>query len=113
MTALSKIQSAGFVLSLVNGNLNVTPTKTELTDTQRTFIKSHKDEIMTELKNENNSAVVSCGATVKWLEIPDPEPNELTVTCYTPNGKPIKVQANDEAHAAYLIRTNPKPQEIK
>lgn len=49
MTALSKIQSAGFVVSIVNGNLNVTPTKTELTDTQRTFIKSHKSEIIKQL----------------------------------------------------------------
>ena len=49
MTALSKIQSAGFVLALVNGNLNVTPTKTKLTDTQRTFIKSHKSEIIKQL----------------------------------------------------------------
>ena len=49
MTELSKIQSAGFVLVLVNGNLNVTPTKTKLTDIQRTFIKSHKSEIIKQL----------------------------------------------------------------
>ena len=103
------------------------------------------------VKNENNSAVVSCGkcqhfksnnqhgrgagycliggafgswsesphqctqfdAAVKWVELPDPKPDALTVTCYTPNGKPIKVQARDPEHASYLIRTNPKPQEIK
>jgi hypothetical protein len=49
MTALSKIQTAGFMLALVNGKLNVTPTKTALTDTQRIFIKSHKDEIVKQL----------------------------------------------------------------
>ncbi len=49
MTALSKIQSAGFVLALVNGKLNVTPTKAALTDTQRIFIKSNKSEIIKQL----------------------------------------------------------------
>jgi len=51
-------------------------------------------------------------AAVKWVEMPDPKPDALTVICYTPNGKPIKVQARDPEHASYLIRMNPK-QEIK
>ena len=51
MTALSKIQSAGFVVSIVNGNLNVTPTKTELTDTQRTFINKVDPIVQTIFKS--------------------------------------------------------------
>ncbi len=51
-------------------------------------------------------------AAVKWVELPDPKPDALTVTCYTPNGKPIKVQARYPEHASYLIRTNPKPQDL-
>jgi hypothetical protein len=51
MGALSKIQSAGFVVSLVGGNLSVTPTKIDLTDTQRTFIKKHKQAIIRQLSN--------------------------------------------------------------
>ncbi len=50
-------------------------------------------------------------AAVKWLEIPDPEPNEPTVICYTPNGKPIEVQARDPEHAAWLQRINPQPKQ--
>ena len=48
MSALLKIQSAGFDVALVNGNLNITPTKTELTDAQRIFIKKNKTEIVKE-----------------------------------------------------------------
>ena len=65
------------------------------------------------LWSESTHQCIQFGAVVKWVEIPDPEPNELTVTCYTPNGKPIKVQARDEAHAAYLIRMNPKQEKLK
>jgi phage/plasmid primase-like uncharacterized protein len=36
----------------------------------------------------------------------------LTVICFTPNGKPIKVQASSGEHAEYLQRMNSKPKEI-
>lgn len=49
MSALSKIESAGFVVALVDGGLDVTPTKTALTDSQRAYIKSHKQEIIKQL----------------------------------------------------------------
>ncbi|MEI6334300.1 MAG: hypothetical protein WCS87_07050 [Methylococcaceae bacterium] len=149
MSALTKIKNAGFAVKLEGDSFKIIPSS-KLTTTQRDFLKSHKAEILTELKNENNSAVVSCGkcqhfkshnehgrgagycliggayglwsesthqctqydAAVKCVEMPDPKPDALTVICYTPNGKPIKVQARNEAHAAYLIRMNPK-QEIK
>ena len=52
MTALSKIQSAGFILLLVDDRLDVTPTKQPLTDTQREYIREHKAEIIAELKAE-------------------------------------------------------------
>lgn len=33
----------------------------------------------------------------------------LIVTCYTPAGNPIEVQARNADHAAWLLRMNPKP----
>lgn len=33
----------------------------------------------------------------------------LTVTCYTPNGQSIEVEARDPEHSLWLKRTNPKP----
>ncbi|WP_262965837.1 hypothetical protein [Methylobacter psychrophilus] len=39
--------------------------------------------------------------------------NALTVICFTPNGKPLKVQASSTEHAEYLQRMNSKPEEIK
>jgi len=33
----------------------------------------------------------------------------ISVTCYTPNGDPIQLEARDEEHTAWLKRTNPKP----
>ena len=37
------------------------------------------------------------------------ENNNAAVICYTPNGKPIEVQARDPEHAAWLQRMNPHP----
>ncbi|MGZ8914382.1 MAG: hypothetical protein ACXW1Z_14890 [Methylobacter sp.] len=33
----------------------------------------------------------------------------LFVVCYIPSGIPIRIQANDAAHAEWLVRMNPKP----
>ena len=49
MTALSKITEAGFIVTLVNGGIDVTPTKAELTASQFEYIKSHKQEIIKQL----------------------------------------------------------------
>lgn len=49
MSALLKLQSDGFVVTLDNGNLNVTPTKTPLSDTKRILIKKNKFEIINEI----------------------------------------------------------------
>ena len=154
MSALSKIQSAGFVLSLIDGNLNVTPTKMALTDTQRNFIKLHKAKIINQLQIEtiaieqerlkfvccgdclnfksNNKhgwgsgSCLSSGSYGSWgdtkhqcdkfnainerIHIPKPSPHALIVTCYTPNGEEIMIEAKDEVHALYLAKMNPKRQ---
>lgn len=48
MSALSRIEKAGFKVFLTGDNLGITPAK-DLTLTQREFLKSHKAEIITEL----------------------------------------------------------------
>jgi hypothetical protein len=46
---------------------------------------------------------------VVWLELPDPSPGSLMVTCYTPNGNPIEVTATSPEHEKQLRWRNPKP----
>lgn len=48
-------------------------------------------------------------AAVERAVMPDPKPNALMVTVYTPNGDPLEVEAKDEAHAVFLMKMNPKP----
>ena len=47
-------------------------------------------------------------AVVEWVELPDPTPGALIVTCYTPAGNPVEVEASSPAHAVFLQRMNPK-----
>jgi hypothetical protein len=48
-------------------------------------------------------------AAVEWVVMPDPSPNAIMVTVYTPNGNAIEIEARDEAHAVSLQQMNPKP----
>ena len=65
MSPLSKIQQAGFDLSIEkSGKLGVAPSP-ELSDKLRNFIRSHKSEILRELKAANDEPkykrfVVTC-----------------------------------------------------
>jgi hypothetical protein len=86
MGALSKIRKAGFDVAIDGDGFTVT-NASALTPNQRDFLKAHKVEIMTELKARY-------------------------VTCFTPAGNPMEVEARDEKHAAWLKRMNPKPQGI-
>ena len=58
------------------------------------------------VKTNNSGLEIS-----KLAELAAPN-NHTSVICYTPNGNPIKVQATSTAHAEFLQRMNPKPQEI-
>ncbi|MDP2902976.1 MAG: hypothetical protein Q8N96_07670 [Methylovulum sp.] len=49
MAALSRIIEKGFTVTLAGDGFEITPAK-NLTDTQREFLKSHKAEIVAELK---------------------------------------------------------------
>jgi hypothetical protein len=99
MSALLKIQSAGFDVALVNGNLNITPTKTELTDTQRIFIQKHKAEIVKEFsntqllqdireRNEERSAIMEFDGCLSRQDADVAATNAMRVYCYRVTDKP-------------------------
>lgn len=69
MSPLLKVQSAGFKVSLKDGGTITVAPASELTDEQRAFIRSHKPEILAELKAKNSK---------------EPEFKQFVVTC---NGK--------------------------
>ncbi len=94
MTTLQKIQHAGFDLSISEAGALVVVPASKLTQEQREFLKAHKAEIIKELRHAEQAA------------------NEIIsqfVTCYTPEGNPIQVEARDADHAEWLVRMNPKP----
>lgn len=95
MTALSKIKSAGFELTLIDGSFGIKPAS-KLNQQQREFLRTHKAELITELKAEQSKAKKTV--------------DDMIVTCYTPNGNPIEVEARDQEHAEFLRRMNPKPE---
>ena len=83
MSALSEIKKAGFDVAIDGDGFTVTHASA-LTPNQREFLKEHKAGIMAELQNP------------------------LIVTCYTPAGNPIEVEARDAEHAAWLKQMNPE-----
>jgi len=46
-------------------------------------------------------------AAVEWLDLSEPALGALMVTCWTPAGNAVEVQANNPEHAAFLRRMNP------
>ena len=62
MSALSKIQEAGFKLSLIDGNLVIVPAS-KLTVEQRNFIRVNKPQIIDQLKKQ----AVQLTAIEKWM----------------------------------------------
>jgi hypothetical protein len=93
MTALQRIQRAGFEVSLSGDTFTVSPAS-RLTTEQREFLKTHKAEIVKELSASGTAA---------------PAPDPLLVEVWTPSGASMTTRANDAEHAARLQRMNPKP----
>jgi hypothetical protein len=92
MSALSKIEKAGFDLVLTDSGFDIAPFN-KLTDKQIEFLKTSKTEIIAELKAKQ---------IIKKL-----------VTCWTPNGSAIEVQADSEAHAEWLQLVNPHSKSVR
>lgn len=57
MAALAKIREAGFSVALVDDKVSIKPAS-ELTPNQREFLKSHKSEIINELREETSGLSV-------------------------------------------------------
>jgi|CXWL01.1.fsa_nt_gi hypothetical protein len=92
MSALSKIENAGFDLVLTDSGFDIAPFN-KLTDKQIEFLKTSKTEIIAELKARQ---------IIKKL-----------VTCWTPAGNPIQVEADSESHAEWLKLVNPHSQSVR
>jgi hypothetical protein len=62
MGALARIRSHGFTVTLSGDSFEITPSSL-LIDTQRAFLKTHKAEIIGELKQEqtaNDKSLMAC-----------------------------------------------------
>jgi len=88
MTALIRIREAGFKVTPYGDAFDLSPSSL-LTQQQREFLKTHKSEILCELKRE-----------------------QLIVTCYAPAGVAFEIDALNEEHALWLIKMNPGPKEV-
>jgi|CXWL01.1.fsa_nt_gi carbamoylphosphate synthase large subunit len=85
MNVLEEIHNSGISISVVGESISVTPSS-RLTDSQRQYLKTNKPEIIAELKARQ---------ILKKL-----------VTCWTPNGNPMQVEADSDNHAEWLQRVN-------
>lgn len=106
MSALAKIQEAGFVISLTDTGFDVTPSK-KLTQSQREFLKEHKAEIVSELKGAEVVAANPDIETIKaWLaSIGEDDPETI-------KGVLDKCANDPEAYSYYIGRAKgemPKP----
>jgi len=97
VSALSKIEAAGFSVFLKGEILGIAPADT-LTESQRYFLKQNKIQIIKELQSR-----------VVWEEMPEPKSDATMVTVYTPAGNALEVEARNPQHAEFLQRMNPKP----
>ncbi len=91
-TFITSMKGAGFVLSAADEALAVTPAS-RLTDSQRHFIRQHKQELLAMLTGKKAEPIT--------------EP--LTLTLPTPSGGAVTVLARDQAQAEQLRRFNPAP----
>jgi hypothetical protein len=96
MTALQRIQRAGFEVSLSGDTFTVSPAS-RLTPEQREFLKAHKAEIVKELAASDTTE-------------PAPAHDPQRVQIWTPSGTPMTTRANDAEHAEWLRKMNPKPE---
>lgn len=95
MILLAELRQRGFELSVNDrANIEIKPFD-KLTQSQVEFLKSHKAEIISELRAEQAARDII---------------NKF-VTCWTPSGIPIEVEAKDAKHEAFLKQMNPTPEE--
>lgn len=89
----------------VKGNTGNADTKTGVTALGHATQGGNTDNT----GNPQNLVIEKRSNKVEWVEIPEFTPGALIVTCYTPAGNPVEVEANNPGHAEFLLRMNPKP----
>ncbi len=98
MDALSKIESEGFNVSLVGGNLSVSPAS-NLTQPQREFLKLHKQELIRQLSStqlqqdireqiEERAAIMEYDGGLTRKEAEQAATAAIRVYCYRVKDKP-------------------------
>lgn len=116
MSALSKIEAAGFVVTLVDGGIDVTPTKSELTDKQRDYIRTNKQEIIRQLSSaqlqqdireqiEERAAIMEYDGGLSRKDAEQAAAAAIRVYCYRVKEKPdselVVIMPNTELNEAY------------
>jgi len=98
--ALLKIDKAGFRLSVDGPDLIIKPPG-KLSPAQRQYIVDHKVEIMAALLDAAPAGNDHRAAN----------DDKVLVAAWTPAGNPVEFLADNQDHADWIIRMNPKPPE--
>lgn len=102
MGLLTELRQKGFELCVnERQNIEIRPFD-KLTQSQVEFLKSHKAAIINELRAEKAASELMAEQTASDII------NKF-VTCWTPSGIKIEVEARDADHAAFLRQMNPRP----
>lgn len=115
MSALSRIEKAGFKVFLAGDSLGITP-ENNLTDTQRDYIKTHKQEIIRQLSGaqlqqdireqiEERAAIMEYDGGLSRQEAEQAAAAAIRVYCYRvkekPNSELVAIMPNTELNEAY------------
>lgn len=115
MNTLLKIKEAGFDISLVDGFIEISPADA-LTDIQRDYIKTHKQELIRQLSGtqlqqdireqiEERAAIMEYDGGLSRQEAEQAAAAAIRVYCYRvkekPNSELVAIMPNTELNEAY------------
>jgi len=115
MNTLLKIKEAGFDISLVDGFIEISPADA-LTDTQRDYIKTHKQELIRQLSGtqlqqdireqiEERAAIMEYDGGLSRKDAEQAAAAAIRVYCYRvkekPNSELVAIMPNTELDEAY------------
>ena len=103
---LAKIEKAGFQIAIEGDSLTVAPAS-NLTDSQRRWIRDHKPAILDHLRS--TAAVLEAGQPGNDLPAANDMAQPIMVEAFTPLGGRMLVRANSAEHAAWIRKMNPPP----
>lgn len=102
---LAKIEQAGFRIAIEGDSLTVAPAS-NLTDSQRRWIRDHKPAILDHLRQPGRLIDADGGHD---LPASNDMAKPIMVEVWTPAGAPVRVKARDQAHANFIKAMNPAP----